>query len=67
MAIDRYKIVFCTPALYSTGGVERVVSVKANYFADVLGLDVTIILTEGKNKLSYFPLSERVKVVNLVM
>lgn len=65
MAIDRYKVVFCTPALYSTGGVERVVSVKANYFADVLGLDVTIILTEGNNKLPYFPLSERVKVVNL--
>ena len=31
----KYKIVYCTPALYSAGGVERVVSVKASYFADV--------------------------------
>lgn len=62
---SKYKIVFCTPALYSTGGVERVVSVKANYFADTLGYDVTIIVTEGKSKPSFFPLSDRVKVINL--
>ena len=49
MRNDKYKIVYCTPALYSAGGTERVVSVKANYFADVLGYDVTIIVTEGKN------------------
>ena len=41
-----YKIAFCTPALYSTGGVERVVSYKASYFAEQLGYDVTIIVTE---------------------
>ena len=65
MRNDKYKIVYCTPALYSSGGTERVVSVKANYFADVLGYDVTIIVTEGKNGNSFFPLSDRVKVINL--
>ena len=65
MAPLRYKIVICAPALYSTGGVERVVSVKANYFADILGYDVTIIVTEGKGRTSFFPLSEQVKVINL--
>lgn len=65
MRNDKYKIVYCTPALYSAGGTERVVSVKANYFADVLGYDVTIIVTEGKNGNSFFPLSEKVKVINL--
>ena len=65
MRNDKYKIVYCTPALYSAGGTERVVSVKANYFADVLGYDVTIIVTEGKNGNSFFPLSDRVKVINL--
>ena len=64
---DKYKIVYCTPALYSAGGTERVVSVKANYFADVLGYDVTIIVTEGKNGNSFFPLSDKVKVVNLCL
>lgn len=65
MRDGKYKIVYCTPALYSAGGTERVVSVKANYFADVLGYDVTIIVTEGKNGNSFFPLSDKVKVVNL--
>lgn len=65
MRDGKYKIVYCTPALYSAGGTERVVSVKANYFADVLGYDVTIIVTEGKNGNSFFPLSDNVKVINL--
>lgn len=60
----RYKIVYCTPALYSAGGTERVVSVKANYFADHLGYDVTVIVTEGNKRNSFFPLSDKVKVVN---
>ena len=59
-----YKIVYCTPALYSAGGVERIVSVKASYFADVLGYDVTVIVTEGKGRASFFPLSDKVKVIN---
>ena len=61
----RYKIVYCTPALYSAGGVERVISVKANYFADVFGYDVTVVVTEGMGKQPFFQLSERVKVINL--
>ena len=59
-----YKIAFCTPALYSTGGVERVVSFKASFFAEQLGYDVTIIVTEGRGRDCYFPLSDRVKVIN---
>lgn len=59
-----YKIVFCTPALYSAGGVERVVAVKANYFAEQLGHDVTIIVTEGKGRESFFPISDKVRIIN---
>lgn len=60
----QYKIVYCAPAIYSAGGVERIVSVKASYFAEVYHYDVTIIVTEGKNRECFFPLSEKVKVVN---
>ena len=59
-----YTIVFCTPALYSAGGVERVVSFKASFFAEQLGYDVTIIVTEGRGRTCYFPLSDQVKVIN---
>ena len=65
MLVPKYSIVFCTPAIYSAGGTERVVTVKANYLADILGYDVTIIVTEGKNGNSFFPLSDKVKVINL--
>jgi glycosyltransferase involved in cell wall biosynthesis len=61
----KYKIVYCTPALYSAGGVERVISVKASYFADVYGYDVTIIVTEGQGRECFFPLSDKVRVINL--
>ena len=64
MSTRPYKIIFCTPALYSAGGVERVVSYKASYFAEQLGYDVTIIVTEGKGRDCYFPLSDKVKVIN---
>lgn len=47
------------------GGVERVLTLKANYFAERYEFDVTIILTEGINKPSFYPLSDKVKVINL--
>ncbi len=60
----KYKIVYVTPALYMAGGVERVLTLKANYFAEHYGYDITIILTEGKNKPYFYPLSPKVKVIN---
>ncbi|MCF0187210.1 MAG: glycosyltransferase family 4 protein, partial [Bacteroidaceae bacterium] len=61
----RKKIVYCTPSLYIAGGVERVLTTKANYLADVLGYEVYIMLTDGKGRDPYFPLSKSVKVINL--
>ncbi len=59
------KIAYCTPSLYIAGGVERVLTTKANYLADVLGYDVYIILTDGKGKVPYYPLSPKIKVIHL--
>ena len=59
------KIVYVTPALYMAGGVERVLTLKANYFAEHFGYDITIILTDGKGKPYAYPLSDKVKVINL--
>lgn len=47
------------------GGVEHVLTLKANYLADVLGYEITIILTEGKDKSFFYPLSDKIKVINL--
>lgn len=34
------KIVYCNPALHVSGGGERVLTVKANYFAEKLGYEI---------------------------
>lgn len=59
------RIVYCTPSLYIAGGVERVLTTKANYFAEVLGYDIYIILTDGKGKEPYYALSPKIKVIHL--
>lgn len=59
------KIVYCIPALYLAGGMERVLTLKVNYFADHFGYDITVILTDGMGKPFFYPLSPRVQVINL--
>lgn len=62
----KLRIVYCTPSLYIAGGVERVLTSKANYLAEQDGAyDVTFILTDGKGKEPFYPLSDKVKVINL--
>lgn len=61
----KLKLVYITPALYMAGGVERVLTLKANYFAEHFGYDITIILTEGKDTPLFYPLSDKIKVINL--
>ena len=65
MADAPLKLVYLTPALYMAGGVERVLTLKANYFAEHFGYDVTIVLTEGKGKPLFYPLSDKIKIINL--
>lgn len=59
------KIAYCIPSLYSVGGMERTLTIKANYFAENLGYEVYIILTDGKNRENAFLLSDKINVINL--
>jgi len=61
----KYKIAYCTPSLYMAGGIERVLTTKANYFADVLDYDIYIILTDGKGKTPFYKLSDKINLINL--
>ena len=61
----KYNIVYITPSLYMAGGVERVLTLKANYFAENCGYDVSIITTDGNVKDYFFSLSDKVHVINL--
>lgn len=59
------KIVYCLPQIYHAGGIERIVISKANYLADILGWEVTIITTEQKGNSSYYNLSSQISVIDL--
>lgn len=40
------KIAYCIESTYNSGGMERVLSMKANYLCEKLGYDVYVITTD---------------------
>ena len=62
----KIKIVYCTPSIYIAGGIERVLTTKVNYLANQEDkYEISIILTDGYGKEPFFPLSEKVHIINL--
>ncbi len=61
----KLKIAYCIPGLYAPGGLERVLTLKANYLAEQLGYEVHIILTEEKDRKPYYELSPLIRVSHL--
>lgn len=59
------KIAYCLPSLYIAGGMERVLSLKANYLAAHADYEVYLILTDGKEKTPWYPLSPEVQIRHL--
>ncbi|MBP1593911.1 MAG: glycosyltransferase family 4 [Bacteroidetes bacterium] len=59
------KIAYIYTALTTVGGADRVITEKANYFADKLKYDVYIITDSQGKEIPKFPLSPKVHLVNL--
>jgi len=59
------KIFYLMFNLCHQGGMESVLTKKANYLADVFGYDVTIVTAHQKGRAPFFPLSPKVKTVDL--
>ena len=62
---QKIHIAYCIPSLDHSGGMERVLTIKANYLADILDYNVSIIITDDKDSEPYFPLSNKIQVVQL--
>ena len=62
---DNQHIAYCIPSLNHPGGMERVLTLKANYLADKLNYQVSIIITDDKGTKPYFPLSDKINVIQL--
>ena len=60
------KILYLLPGgLFNSGGMERVVSIKANYFAEKAGYEVAIVTTEQMGRPVFYPLSEKILLYHL--
>ena len=64
------KLVFCTPQIIGSGGVERVLAQRLNYFVEKFGYDVTVITTENnsiiyENKPPFFYFNSKIKIIDL--
>ncbi|MBP5340005.1 MAG: glycosyltransferase family 4 protein [Prevotella sp.] len=59
------RIVFLHHANVCRGGIERMLSVRANTFAEKMGYDVTLLTYEQNHEPYPYPLSLKVKCVDL--
>ena len=60
------KIVYLLPGgLFNSGGMERVITTKANYLTDVFSYEVFIVTTEQMGRSPYFPISDKVRLCHL--
>jgi glycosyltransferase involved in cell wall biosynthesis len=63
---NRRKIVYLLPGgLFNSGGMERAITIKANYLAEVSNYDVSIVTTEQMGRPVFYPLSEKVRLYHL--
>lgn len=64
MATQPLKIVYITPSIHTADGAAHVLTMKANYFAEHFGYDITILLTEGKGLPFFYYVSDKIKIIN---
>lgn len=59
------KIVYCLPQVYRPGGIERIISLKANYLADICNDEIYIITACQFGKKPYYVFSSKIKFIDL--
>ena len=60
------KIVYLLPGgLFNPGGMERVLIIKANYLAEKMAYDVSIVTTEQMGRPVFYPVSAKVHLYHL--
>ena len=56
------NILYCVPALYNPGGMERILTEKVNYLANLEGFNIFVFTTDQADRPLYFKLDDRVTV-----
>lgn len=58
------RIVYCIPSVFNSGGMERILSVKANYLVEK-GFEVYVVTTDQKDKGMFFSFSPNIQFVDI--
>ena len=61
------KVLYLTDQIFLHGGVEKVLSQKANYHADVLGDEVTVVTYRQQNRKAVYAFSDNIKLIDLAV
>lgn len=59
------RIVYCIPSVFNSGGMERILSIKANYLVNIFNYEVIIITTDQKRRDTFFDFSPKIKFIDL--
>ncbi|STO30817.1 Probable poly(glycerol-phosphate) alpha-glucosyltransferase [Fusobacterium necrogenes] len=59
------KIMYCIPEFYNSGGMERVLSNKINWFKKNTEYEIIIITTDQKENISFYPLKNNYTLIDL--
>lgn len=61
------KLLYITNGINAVGGLERVLSLKASYFADVLNYEVVIVGLNKGNVTPFYEFSNKIKFCSLII
>lgn len=59
------KIIFCIRGTFNSGGMEKVLSQKINYFYENFGYECLIVTTDQKKRKDFFYFNKNIKKIDL--
>lgn len=59
------KVIYLYPTMHNAGGIERVLTVKLNYLADILNYEIILVNYRQRKRNNFFNLSPKIKQIDL--
>jgi len=61
----KLKLLYITNGINGSGGLERVISIKASYLAEHYNYDVTVLSLNSNDSSTFYEFSKKIKFVNI--
>lgn len=63
--MKKIRLLYCIPALYNPGGMERILTEKINYLSQLDGFKITIVTTDQMGKELLYEINTNIEVIHL--